>query len=113
MWTPTELQALASSTAIANGLNVKHFVLTFQKESGGFLDPTIQSQYPNPNGPNEKENSWGICQIDLDYHPDISREQATDPVWCLTWAAQQWANGHASLWSAWKQFSAHGWPRIE
>lgn len=109
VWTPAEIQILASTTASDYHLNVSHFIRTFKKESAGFVDVHIQSQYPDKSGPNGKENSWGVCQIDLDYHPEITKAEATDPVFCLDWSAQQWSAGHAASWSAWREFSREGW----
>lgn len=112
IWTPDTLSTLASTTAITAGLNPEHFVKTLYKESKGFIDPAIQSKYPDPKGPGGHENSWGICQIDLDFHPELTKEQAIDPVFCTKWTAEQWQVGHATSWSAYRQLQVQGWPTI-
>ena len=44
-------------------------------ETAGTFDPTIQSQIIK-NG--IQEDSWGLAQIHLPDHPDISKQQATE-----------------------------------
>lgn len=98
----------ASSTAIADNLNVDHFIKTIEREDPS-LDPDKQSGYPDFIGPNGREPSFGVCQIDLDYHLDITLQEAENPAFCIPWMANQWKSGHARLWAAWREFSASGW----
>lgn len=76
---------------------------TLEKESAGWQN--IQSLIPNPNGPNGREDSWGICQIHIHdkygrvVHPGITREMAMDWRWCIPWAAQQFVDGNANQWT--------------
>lgn len=91
----TEL--LAERAADAYGINKKEFVATMKCESAGWQD--IQSGIPKAGGPNGQENSWGIAQINLPAHPDISIYDALDVRWSLNWAAKQWSEGHARLWT--------------
>lgn len=46
----------------------------------------------------ERENSWGIIQINRDYH-DVTIEQATDPRFALKWYAQEVKEGRLWQWS--------------
>lgn len=76
------------------------FYKTMEYESWGFQN--IQSQIPNSNGPNGKENSWGVCQIHLDSHPTITMTQALSPAWCLSWSANEFKEGRAYQWTGWR-----------
>lgn len=82
------------------GLNQEHFVATIQCESG--FDAQTQSFVLDPDGPNGHEDSWGIVQIHLPAHPDITREQAQDAAFSLQWMAQQWRDDKAYMWSCWR-----------
>jgi len=37
-----------------------------------------------------REESFGIAQINLPSHPDVSREQALDPDFSIKWTADNW-----------------------
>lgn len=108
------IDALIHDPAQKYGLNENHLYATLSRESAGFKDVDIQSQYPKSDGPNGKENSWGVCQINLDAFPDITRAEAQDPTFCIPWTAKQWVDGNAHLWSAYNQLkSKYGngeWP---
>lgn len=48
-----------------------------------------------------REESWGLSQIHLPAHPDITKEQATDAQWALDWTAKEFSKGRASQWTCW------------
>lgn len=50
-----------------------------------------------------RERSFGIAQINLDAHSDITREQAEDPQFALSWMAREWRDGRAWQWSCFNQ----------
>lgn len=106
-YSPAAVREFASTTASEYGLNITHFLDVLQYEDGF---ENGQSTIPDPAGPNGLEDSWGDCQIHLPAHKSISKEQATDPYWCIPWMAQMWANGYANQWSAWTHFQKIGWP---
>lgn len=90
---PPSIEDIASTTAREYGINLTHFDAVIACESG--WDPSIESSYPG-------ENSWGIAQINLDAHPEITKAEALDPSWSLRWMAKEWASGNADLWSCWR-----------
>lgn len=47
-------------------------------------------------------DSFGLVQIDLKYHPDISKEQALDPDFSLNFLASKLSLGEGHLWSCFK-----------
>lgn len=69
---------------------------------------SIQSKIPNKNGPNGRENSWGIAQIHLPSHPGITRKQAMDPDFAIKWTAKQFALGNQRMWSCYVSLSKRG-----
>lgn len=62
-------------------------------------NPLLQSSYFS-NG--IREESYGLAQIFLPAHPDISREQAQDPKFAISWMASELSKGHAAQWSTLK-----------
>lgn len=48
----------------------------------------IQSGYIYPNG--SREDSWGVLQVNLPSHKNITREQALDPYFSIDWALDNW-----------------------
>lgn len=46
--------------------------------------------------------SFGVAQVHLPAHKDISKAQALDPLWSINYAAQQFSLGHQDMWSCYK-----------
>src|SRR6185503_5706522 len=46
-----------------------------------------------------REPSFGVWQINLPAHPDITKEQAMDVVWSTEWSIKQLKQGKAKIWS--------------
>ena len=45
----------------------------------------------------------GLWQINARWWPNVSDAQAFDPVFATHWAARQWVDGRAWLWSCWHE----------
>ena len=91
--TTPELQQLATTIAKAHGIeDIWRFLFVINCESG--WDPSVHSNFYH-NG--KRENSWGLAQIFLDVHTNVTRSQAKDPYFALTWAAEHW-NDEPSNW---------------
>lgn len=84
--------------AVKYGVNEDHLTKTIQLESN--FDPNVQSNFLNKDG--SQERSYGLAQINLDYHPDITIEEAKDPDFAINFIAKEFADGHAYWWSAWR-----------
>ena len=95
---PESVYEYAGYLALKEGLNVGEFMATLECEAS-FRN--VQSGHPNHNGPNGREDSWGVVQIHLPSHLDITREQALQPFWSLNWMAEQWVKGNKRIWSCW------------
>lgn len=61
------------------------------------LDPTLQSRIINNKG--EREESYGIAQIHLPSHPEITKAQATDAEFSVKWMAKEFKAGRANQWT--------------
>jgi len=60
----------------------------------------------NPNAVGDTflpKPSIGLFQINLHYHPDITKKQALDPKFSSDWTAKQIKAGRISLWSCSKK----------
>lgn len=63
-------------------------------------DPDIQSRYILPNG--KRENSWGLVQINLDAHKNITKTQAKNVDFSLDFLASNLAKDKGSMWSCYR-----------
>ncbi len=97
VYTTPQIMQIIVSAAKENGLNSDHFLSVAQCESG--LNPTIQSGYFDKKG--IQERSFGLWQIDLDAHPEITLEEANNPVWSTEYASQEWKNDRYKQWECW------------
>lgn len=72
------------------------------------LNPDQQSLVKDPHGPNGRENSWGLTQIDLDYNPGITKAQAEDPYFSIDLMARNFAAGRERLYHCYKHLYPNG-----
>ena len=85
------MDEMIHQNAMMYGLNEHIFRQTLECESN--LDPSTIGDHGT---------SYGIAQIHLSAHPDISKEEALDPEFAIKWTAQHFAKGHASWWTCWR-----------
>lgn len=66
-----------------------------------------ESQYRNVQSniiyEGEREDSWGIVQIHLPSHKDITKEQTLDPYFAVRYMASEFSTGNASQWSCYRK----------
>lgn len=98
---PVTIEQIAQSAAARYGIPFDSYWATIECEDPT-LDPSQQSFVPDPAGPNARENSWGLAQIDLDYHPDITRAQAEDPYFATDYMARLFSLGDQSSFHAYR-----------
>jgi hypothetical protein len=94
--TPEELTRAAQ---LRYGLG-NSFYKTMECESAGWQN--IQSMVPDAAGPNGREDSWGVVQIHLPDHREITKAQALDAAWALDWAANAFKRGEAGMWTCYR-----------
>lgn len=85
------LFALAVLVASQHGLNTSHFVKVIECESAW-----------DTHAVGDRNHSFGLVQIYLPAHPEVSRKEAEDPQFAIEWMAEQWENDRAYMWSCWK-----------
>ena len=56
----------------------------------------------NPNAIGDGGKSYGLTQINLSAHPDITKEQALDPEFSLNFIVDQFLKGNEWKWSCYK-----------
>lgn len=49
------------------------------------------------------ENSWGLVQINLNAHPQISVQQATDPDFAIKFLAENLSQGRGRMWTCYRK----------
>lgn len=108
--TEDEIVILVKKYAAPLHVNQKSMLETIKceakKNEDGTFDPLGQSQMLYKNG--EQEESYGIAQIHLPDHPEISVEQAQNPEFAVSYMAIEFSRGHASAWSCWRYLKKNG-----
>lgn len=56
----------------------------------------VQSGIIDRNG--NREDSWGIAQINLYWNPSVTKEQALDPEFAIKWMSERWG---VTKWYGW------------
>lgn len=56
----------------------------------------------NPNAEGDHGTSFGLSQIHLPAHPDITKEQALDPEFAIKFMAKEMSQGNSWKWTCWK-----------
>ena len=54
---------------------------------------------PNNHTQSSRENSWGLVQINLKAHPEITQEEAVNPDFALNYLAKNLAKGNGGMWT--------------
>lgn len=105
-----EIEQIIEEMATKYGVRYDSLLETIKceapKTSTGLFDPTAQSLFEDSKG--LRENSWGVTQINLTAHPDVTKEKATDARWSIEWIAHQFSLDHASMWTCWRQLKSSG-----
>ncbi|MCX6743968.1 MAG: hypothetical protein NTX82_00390 [Candidatus Parcubacteria bacterium] len=57
----------------------------------------------NPAAVGDENNSYGLYQIFLKWHPDVTLEQAQDIDFATRWTANKIRQGQGDLWSCWSK----------
>lgn len=92
----TEMQLYAMKQADKEGVSFHEIFVTLDGESDW---RNIQSEVVRDG---KQEDSHGVCQIHAPSHPELTKEQLYDPYFCIEWTAQQFKEGNASQWTAYR-----------
>lgn len=78
---------------------VRYAAHEFGADSDFLLKTLICESNLYPGAIGDYGTSFGIAQIHLSAHPDITKAQALDPKFSIDYAAQQFATGNSSMWT--------------
>lgn len=90
------------------GADPEKMIATIECESAGW-QPEIQSwhryEFSDPKRgivTGERELSFGLAQIHLPDHQQVSREEAIDPYYAITFAAQHFGENNGKIWTCYR-----------
>lgn len=95
-WTPERISQEIDTVAARYGVSADLMRDIIECESMG--STTVQSYHIRKDG--SRENSWGLVQINLDAHKDVTRDQATDPKFAIDWMGKHMKT--PSMWTCYK-----------
>ena len=93
-WNEARIEKEIQEKAEHYNVSASEMNRVIQCESTG--STTIQSWQIQPYG---RELSFGLVQIHLPAHPNITKEQAIDPTFAIDFLAKNFAEGRHSMWS--------------
>jgi hypothetical protein len=99
--TPETIKQLIVEKSIEAGLSeakIEQIIATIECES---QFQNVQSNCLYKNG--ERELSFGISQIHLPAHPNITKEQALDIEFAVDFIVLEFKKGNEKKWSCWKK----------
>ncbi len=73
-------------------------------ETAGTWDPKIQSLCPNKKD-GGRELSFGLVQIHLPDHPEVTLEQATDAQFSVDFLIQALKEGRGNQWTSYRSIT--------
>lgn len=89
---PLSIDTLIHESAVKYGVN-----------EGIMRKTLICESHLNPRAVGDGGNSFGLAQIHLPSHPEITKEEALDPVFATDYIAHEFSLGRAWMWSCWRQ----------
>lgn len=90
----SDIEAYARQKSGEAGVNADLVLKTIQCES----------QY-NPEAVGDQGRSFGLAQIFLPAHPDVTKEQALDPKFAVDFMVNNFADGKGALWTCYRMLT--------
>jgi hypothetical protein len=97
--TRDEVLALVHEKARKYAVSPEVMMVVIDCETSGEYKPKLQSRIII-NG--EREESYGLVQINLPWNPDVSYAQATDPDFAVDFLARRISEGYARRWTCYR-----------
>lgn len=60
----------------------------------------------NPSAVGDADRSFGVAQVYLPAHPEITKAEALDPDFALDWSAREFSEGHQNMWTCYRDLTA-------
>ena len=95
---PTSSEYVSSDTTdVVTGTPAQYANIIRQKAKETGVSPLVLSSLlktesnfnPSSSNINPKESSYGLAQINISAHPDVTKEQAQDPAFAISFAAKR------------------------
>lgn len=112
---PAEIQQVSTTTA---PLTIDEMIQTSADKHGVdgkvmrqvlMCESTLNPKAEGDHGINgTATTSWGIAQIHLPAHPEITKEQALDPKFAINWTAKEMAAGRGYMWTCYRKLYSIG-----
>lgn len=97
IWSEQDTKSLIYAKAIEYGTDADLMLRIVECETAhSIASTTIQSRHYRDG---IREQSYGLVQINLPHNPDLTYEQATDPLFSIDYLAKQLKAGRGFLWS--------------
>jgi hypothetical protein len=100
--TKEDMQEYALHKATEAGVNPTVVFNVIDCETMHTWNPVIQSTYKN-RADGGRELSFGLAQIHMPDHPDVSMEQATDPRFAINFLVENLKNHKGNMWSCYRK----------
>lgn len=97
--TKSDMEEYLRVYALEKGVSYKAAHYTIECESN--WDTNVQSIFVKDG---KREESYGLAQINLPSHKQVTLAQAEDPEFAIKFLVDNFAAGKASLWSCWRQY---------
>lgn len=96
----SEIEPTIKKYALEYGVSEYQMKVTLMCESanGNYLNNKQSDIHRN----GVRENSWGIAQINLRWHPEVTKAQALDPVFSVRFMAKRFAIGKQDEWTCYR-----------
>lgn len=94
---PALVYSTTTSEAIVRAYAAKYAVLGDELYGTLKCESNLRSNAVGDHG-----TSYGVAQIHLPAHTDITKSQALDPFWAIDWAAREFSLGHQTMWTCWR-----------
>lgn len=94
------IRSMIKAQAKKYPVNEEEVFKTLKCENRGF-EPEKQSDVIDKYG--KREDSWGLAQIHLPSHPNITKEQAQDPNFSIEFIVKNFSKGNKEIWSCYKK----------
>lgn len=105
--TPAPALAQILPPVVYNASTSEDIVLSYAVKYGikgsVFLDTLKCESDLDADAVGDYGTSFGVAQIHLPAHPEITKAEALDPLWSINWAAEEFAAGHAGLWTCYRK----------
>ena len=89
---PETVEELIADAALRYGINHDEFLAVATCESN-----------LNILAIGDQNSSFGLFQINLPSHPEVTKEQALDPVWAVEWSAKKFKK-NPRIWTCYNMF---------